>query len=59
MNKMDGKIAFISGGARGLGAETARMMAACGASVIIGDQVIKGAQPTEVYLQVIDSLLPK
>ncbi len=37
MNRMDGKIAFISGGARGLGAETARMMAACGASVVIGD----------------------
>ena len=37
MNNMDGKIAFISGGARGLGAETARMMAACGACVVIGD----------------------
>jgi len=37
MNRMDGKVAFISGGARGLGAETARMMAACGAKVVIGD----------------------
>lgn len=37
MNRMDGKIAFISGGARGLGAETARRMAAAGASVVIGD----------------------
>ncbi|MFZ5913647.1 MAG: SDR family NAD(P)-dependent oxidoreductase, partial [Pseudomonadota bacterium] len=37
MNRMDGKIAFISGGARGLGAATARMMAECGASVVIGD----------------------
>ena len=37
MNRMDGKIAFISGGARGLGAAAARMMAECGASVVIGD----------------------
>ncbi len=37
MNNMDGKIAFISGSARGLGAETARMMAACGAKVVIAD----------------------
>ncbi len=37
MNRMDGKIAFISGSARGLGAATAKMMSECGAKVVIAD----------------------
>ena len=37
MNRLDGKVALISGAARGIGAETARTMAAAGASVVIGD----------------------
>jgi 3(or 17)beta-hydroxysteroid dehydrogenase len=37
MNRLDGKIALISGAARGIGAETARMMVEAGARVIIGD----------------------
>ncbi len=37
MNRLDGKIAFLSGAARGIGAETARLMAAAGAKVAIGD----------------------
>ena len=37
MNRLDGKIAFISGAARGIGAETARLMVAAGARVAIGD----------------------
>ena len=37
MNRLDGKVALISGAARGIGAETARNMAAAGASVVIGD----------------------
>jgi 3(or 17)beta-hydroxysteroid dehydrogenase len=37
MNRLDGKIALVSGAARGIGAETARTMAAAGATVVVGD----------------------
>ena len=37
MNRLDGKVALISGAARGIGAETARLMAAAGARVVVGD----------------------
>ena len=37
MNRLDGKVALISGAARGIGGETARLMAQAGASVIVAD----------------------
>ena len=37
MNRLDGKIALLSGAARGIGAETARLMVEAGAAVVVGD----------------------
>jgi NAD(P)-dependent dehydrogenase (short-subunit alcohol dehydrogenase family) len=37
MNRLDGKVAFLSGAARGIGAATAKLMIQAGARVAIGD----------------------
>lgn len=37
MNRLDSKVALISGAARGIGAETARLMIEAGARVVLGD----------------------
>ena len=59
MNRLDGKIALVSGAARGIGAETARLMVEAGARVVIGDildergretaRAIGGADSTAIF----------
>jgi len=46
MNRLDGKVALISGAARGIGAATARTMATAGATVVIGDVLGERARET-------------
>ena len=64
MSRLDGKVALISGAARGIGAETARLMARAGARLVVGDMLddrgretvaaitAAGAQAAYVHLDV-------
>src|SRR5882757_6591819 len=51
MNRLDGKIALLSGAARGIGAETARLMVEAGASVAIGDVLDERGRETVRMLE--------
>lgn len=51
--RLDGKVAFISGGARGMGATEAKLFASEGAAVVFGDVLEKEGRRTEA--EIIDS----
>ncbi len=51
MNRLDGKVALISGAARGIGAETARLMIEAGAKVAIGDVLDERGRDTARALE--------
>jgi NAD(P)-dependent dehydrogenase (short-subunit alcohol dehydrogenase family) len=47
---LSGKVAVVTGGGRGIGAETARALARCGARVAIGDVDLQAAEQTAAGL---------
>ena len=50
MNRLDGKVALISGDSRGIGAKTAELMVAAGAKVIVADVLDDIGQETAKML---------
>lgn len=51
MNRLDGKVALISGASRGIGAATAKCMAEAGAKVVVGDLLDELGRKTVAGIQ--------
>lgn len=51
MGRLDGRIALVTGGARGIGRGIARVLAREGADVAIGDVNVAGAEETAALLR--------
>ena len=51
MGRLDGKVALISGGARGQGAVEGRMFAQQGAAVVLGDVLDDGGKKVEAEIR--------
>ncbi|MFP6747430.1 MAG: SDR family NAD(P)-dependent oxidoreductase, partial [Alphaproteobacteria bacterium] len=48
---VSGKVALVTGGASGIGAETARLLAANGASVLVADINAEGGEATAAAIR--------
>ena len=51
MNRVDGKVAIITGGGRGIGRATAELLAECGAKVLVTDVLDEEVEETVAHIK--------